>query len=754
MKNLKIKRKLTIGFGILLMFVAVITTVGTVSILHVNSNYTHVLSYPNYRYSLLRTLESNLQDLRRIIMQASFQSGNITSVGDLQNEFNATYRNIQDTLEEHSRSLLYDTAIDTQTRNTFLVEVEYLEGLIADYMRHVATPTFAAARADNFNQVSALLPLNTTMNDDIRNQFMVIFTEAYNHINTVDSEISSLVTNTVIIVLTLAVFAMAFGILIAIIITISITKPIRKAQTALSDVASGNLNINIDRANLSKDEIGMLTHDVYNLVDVIKSIVQDLTVVHKEYIEIGNIHYAIDCKQYQNSFKEMIDLVNHLLSSVTRDILEVADTLYHISDGDFGGKIDEDVWAGEWAVVPKAINKLTSSLRAVDTEINAMIEAAADKGDLHFYTDAEKYTGNWRRIMEGLNSIAEAVDKPVVEIRDVMNLLAQGKFTGVSVKGDYKGDFLAMSESVNEMITTISSYMNEIAEMLTSMSGGDLTKSIQREYIGEFGEIKEPINNLFETLHKTMSEISIASDQVLVGAKQISESAMNLASGAADQATSVEKLNSSIDLINQQTNQNADNADNANTLSVKSTQSAQEGNEAMKQMLEAMDKIKVSSNDISKIVRTIQDIAFQTNLLALNASVEAARAGEHGKGFSVVADEVRTLAGRSQEAAEETTSLIADSINRVDTGSNIAETTAQVLTVIVDNANEVSSIIDSIANASKEQAGAVEQASTGIEQISAVVQNNSAVSEETAAASEELNSQAELLQQLVSYFKL
>ena len=311
-----------------------------------------------------------------------------------------------------------------------------------------------------------------------------------------------------------------------------------------------------------------------------------------------------------------------------------------------------------------------------------------------------------------------------------------------------------ISDTLKSAIEFIASYAVEVNSTLAKIAHGDLTVRIDREYAGDFASMKESINGIGNSLHKTMSEILSASNQVLSGAKQISTSSMDLANGASQQASSIEELNSSIALISQQTKQNADNATEASSLSTKSTENAKDGNDAMKQMLDAMQKIKDSSNNISRINKVIQDISFQTNLLALNAAVEAARAGEHGKGFAVVAEEVRSLAARSQKAAEETTDLINDSITRVETGSGIAETTANALEIIVTNANEVLQIIHEISAASQEQAEAVGQTGTGIQQISAVVQNNSAVSEETAAAAEELNSQAEILQQLVSYFKL
>ena len=312
----------------------------------------------------------------------------------------------------------------------------------------------------------------------------------------------------------------------------------------------------------------------------------------------------------------------------------------------------------------------------------------------------------------------------------------------------------AIAGVVLESTGILKSYVDEISKVLATIASGDLTQGITRDYVGDFATVKDSINNIRKSLNQTMSDIYAASEQVLSGAQQISSSSMDLANGTTKQASSVQELTAVINEISQQTKQNADNAYEANTLSNKSTKNAHEGNNGMGQMLEAMQNIKESSGNISKIIGTIQNIAFQTNLLALNASVEAARAGDHGKGFSVVAEEVRNLAVRSQESATQTTRLIEESINKVDTGSSIANSTAGALETILNSSVEVLKIINSISAASKEQAEAIEQISISLEQISSVVQSNSAVSEETAAAAQELNSQAELMRQLVSYFKL
>ena len=482
--------------------------------------------------------------------------------------------------------------------------------------------------------------------------------------------------------LALAMVAMFF-------ISGKLISPVKALAAAVSDVSHGKLDINRN-ADLPDDEIGNLTRDVYHLVDVIDGIVSDLSAAHAEYIEIGNMHYSIDESGYENSFKEVVSRVNNLLTQTTTDIESIATVLGQIGDGDFEVEMDASAWVGEWTYMPNAINSLLANLKSVSSEMGQMIISATLQGDLTYKADEDSYKGDWNALMKGLNHMTATVYAPITEIRESIAVANTGSFNPPKVTGDYMGDFLAIKNDWNEYISVLPDYMKEISDCLSVISGGNLTRTITMEFEGDYDGVRQSINNIATSLHKAMSDIQSASVQVLSGAKQIATSAQELANGAQEQASSVEELNATIDILNQQTQQNADSASAASELSTRSTANAQEGNASMREMLSAMAQIKDSSGEISKIIKAIQDIAFQTNLLALNAAVESARAGEHGRGFNIVAEEVRNLAGRSQKSASETTELIETSNSRVESGASIAETTSKALNIIVKNAAEVS----------------------------------------------------------------
>ncbi len=284
------------------------------------------------------------------------------------------------------------------------------------------------------------------------------------------------------------------------------------------------------------------------------------------------------------------------------------------------------------------------------------------------------------------------------------------------------------------------------------IASGDLTTQIHVRCPND--QLGNALNELVHNTHQIVSAISVTADQVASGANMVSDSSYALSQGAAAQASSVQQLTASLTEVSAKTNESAQNAFKANELAQNAKNNADLGNEQMKEMLGAMDEINVSSNNIGRIIKVIDDIAFQTNILALNAAVEAARAGQHGKGFAVVAEEVRNLAAKSANAAKETTDMIEGSMKKVEAGTKIANNTADALNQIVEQIEKAASLVNAITISSNEQAMAIEQINQSISLVSEVVQTNAATAEESAAASEELSAQAAQLKEAVNAFTI
>lgn len=310
---------------------------------------------------------------------------------------------------------------------------------------------------------------------------------------------------------------------------------------------------------------------------------------------------------------------------------------------------------------------------------------------------------------------------------------------------------LAISFSVRK---TIKKPLAELVAVAEQQAKGnyDLKICIDRE--DELGVLCRAFQTMNNRMNDLLSNLKIAASQVAAGARQISDSSVELSQGATAQAASLAQLTDSTEKIAAQTNLNAGNAGEANTLAMHTKSYAENGNQQMQGLLGAMERINVSSKDISKIIKVIEDIAFQTNILALNAAVEAAHAGQYGKGFAVVAQEVRNLAARSAAAAEETAELIEESTRKAAEGSKLAGETAVALHSIVAEVNQLAALMHTISVASNEQADGIAQINKGILQVSHVVQANSALAQESANASKELSGQAEVLRKQASRFHL
>ncbi|MCI9227535.1 MAG: methyl-accepting chemotaxis protein [Dorea sp.] len=351
--------------------------------------------------------------------------------------------------------------------------------------------------------------------------------------------------------------------------------------------------------------------------------------------------------------------------------------------------------------------------------------------------------------------IIRGIKFPIFEIEKAASRMAQGDLD-IDISYTSKDELGVLSDQVRELIRKLQMIIDDENKFLAQMASGDFTvdSTCETEYTGGFKPLLISFRAIAEKLNHTILQISESSAQVASGSDQVSSGAQALSQGATEQASSVEELAATINEISEKVKQNAENARQANHMAGVVGSEMQTSNQKMQEMMQAMNNISNCSDEIGKIIKTIEDIAFQTNILALNAAVEAARAGTAGKGFAVVADEVRNLAGKSAEASKNTSVLIENSLRAVENGTLIADETAQSLLQTVKGVEEVANIISQISEASNNQAEAISQITMGIDQISSVVQTNSATAQESAAASEELSSQSQLMKDLVGRFRL
>ncbi len=570
--------------------------------------------------------------------------------------------------------------------------------------------------------------------------------------------------------------------------------PLNVAANYVDQISKGAIPAKI--TDTYNGDFNVLKNNLNTCIDAVNALVADAKMLSVAAVE-GKLATRADASKHQGDFGKIVQGVNETLNAVIGPLNVAANYVDQISKGAIPAKIT-DTYNGDFNVLKNNLNTCIDAVNALVADAK-MLSVAAVEGKLATRADASKHQGDFRKIVDGVNNTLNAVIGPLnvaanyvdqiskgaipAKITDSYNgdfnaiknnlntcidavnamvadanMLAvaavEGRLATRADASEHQGDFRKIVQGVNDTLDAVIMPLNNIKEVIDAMGRNDMSVSLKGEYRGDFLALKEAFERALVEVNGTLHQIVDAVEQVGQSAEQLKAASQNMASTSQEQSSSVEEVTSSVEETDTQVKANTDAANTANQLVMGTSQAANAGQTKMGAMTTAMNEINASAQNIAKIIKVIDEIAFQTNLLALNAAVEAARAGQHGRGFAVVAQEVRNLAGRSAKAARETAELIENSVKQVAGGVGIAKQTSEALDQIVGNVVKVKDLVGEIASASAEQARGVTQINVAMNQVAKAAQEGSQQSEELAASSGELANLADRMREGVRRFKL
>ncbi len=519
-----------------------------------------------------------------------------------------------------------------------------------------------------------------------------------------------------------------FFVSVWLVIRSQVIKPLANGVHFAREITDGNIACTIPVAR-SQDEIGQLLSAMTQMSNMIRDVLKETENLISA-VKAGSLAARGDTEAFSGAWRTLVVGINNVIDALVVPINVTADYIERFSKSDIPEKITTE-YKGDFNTIKENLNLLGGDIRNVLTETTKLSQAI-QAGKLDARCNPDAFGGGWRELALGINTLVDAFVTPITVTAAYLDRIAKGDIPDM-ITEEYQGDFNEIKQNMNRLIEA----MHGITGLAEAMAGGNLNVEVEER--SERDVLMQVLNMMLARLNDVVTSVTSAADTVASGSQGMHSSAEKMSQGATAQAASAEEASSSMEQMTATIRQNAENALRTEQIARHAAKSAEEGEHAMLEAVTAMQQI-------AKKISIVEEIARQTHVLSLNATIEAAKAEEKGKGFAVVAAEVRALAERSREAAEEITEL-------AGYGVTITEKTGELLATLVPDIQKTAELVQEISAASHEQSSGAGQVNKAIQQLDQVTQHNSATSEELSATAEELASQAEMLQHTIAFFQ-
>ena len=549
-KSLNIRTQLMLSYGAIVIFSIIIGIYAITQILSINRRYASSIEENKTNLELATEIMSGFGNLRLNVHDLIVYADNDTLLNEAKDNIDQYINALNENLESYNKSIADENLSQEQ-----LDAVSEFENNFTSYCDVVYE---VMDMVDNNKKTSASKTLNENKetSDYIFASAQNIYDDAAERLSNVTVESSKKATSALFIMIFVILVIVVISVLLSVIVSKILISSFKSLQNVAKEIAKGNLkqNLSVNENN----EIGALTNSLDEVRETINSLTADINST-TELIDKGDIDARIDESKYSGGYETVAVSINKVIDSLLSNITDTIECMKCYADGNFDAEIKR--FPGKMSIIHESMDKVKDNLRAVSSDVNELI-ASASSGDLNKKIDTSKYLGDWKNITNGLNSFVDEIKAPILEISSVLDTLSSGNLNA-RINKEFKGAFNSIKLSINNTIDNISSYIVEISDILTKMSQQNLDINIEREYIGDFKSIKDALDLIISRFNMLIGDITVSSEEIAEGAKQIADASLNLTSGILKQSTAVEALNSAIEGISTHTAENTSNANKA-----------------------------------------------------------------------------------------------------------------------------------------------------------------------------------------------